>query len=308
MNISRNILMGDPSEFTIRKGANPHTRDRWGIKKRVDRIRAKEQWLQMTEVLRRYGVQIHVIPPHPELPGLVYPANGGLVMDPERPIPLTERTYLLANLSPARERERKIYQRMIEGLGMKTESIRSPFEGEADLIPWGERWIFTYGKLEKNRWVLHWGFPPWRRTYGFRSSRNALDEIKEKIKASEIIPLELSREAFYHGDTVLCSFGPGRRYLLAFAGGLKETSQNKLKNNPDVLWLTDRDAWAFAANSFQVQEEGAFILFMPQGTSAELRKQIESKGVCTVVLDVSEFFEKGGGSVKCLIGDLGFSP
>jgi N-dimethylarginine dimethylaminohydrolase len=305
MTISRVILMGDPAEFTIRKGANPHTRNRWGFKKRVDRTKAREQWQRMVETLRRYGVKIHIIPPDPDLPGLVFPANAGVVLDPEWPIPLNQRSYLLANLSPAREAERNIYKNMVEGLEMKTDSISSQFEGEADLIPWGERWIYTFGKIEKNHWAPRWGIPPWRRSYGFRSSRYALGEIKSKINTSQVIPLELTQEAFYHGDTVLCSFGPGRRYLLAFGGGLNPESQNKIKNYPDVLWLTDRDAWVFAANSFQVHDKGNFFLFMPQGVSTELRKQLEAKGVQTVTLDVSEFFEKGGGSVKCLIGDLG---
>jgi N-dimethylarginine dimethylaminohydrolase len=39
--------------------------------------------------------------------------------------------------------------------------------------------------------------------------------------------------------------------------------------------------------------------------SVDLRKKIELEGIRTLTIDVSEFFEKGGGSVKCLIGDLG---
>jgi N-dimethylarginine dimethylaminohydrolase len=305
MTNSRIILMGDPSEFEIRKGANPHTRNRWGMKKRVDRGKAMEQWHRMGETLRSHGVKIHIIPPHRELPGLVFPANAGAILDPASPIPLHQRTYLLAKLSSAREQEQKIYRDFIEALGVKTESIQSQFEGEADLIPWGERWIFTYGRIKANRWAAQWGVPPWRRIYGFRSSQEALGEIKGKLKIGDVLPLELSQEAFYHGDTVLCSFGPERKLLLAFAAGLREESRKKLQGHTDVIWLTDSDAWAFAANSFQVQHKGASILFMPQGVSVDLRKKIELKGIRTLTIDVSEFFEKGGGSVKCLIGDLG---
>jgi N-dimethylarginine dimethylaminohydrolase len=305
MAFSRVILMGDPSYFSIRRGANPHTRNRWGMKKWVDRGRAFAQWQDMVEVMRVHGVDVRVIPAHPEFSGLVFPANAGVVLDPENPHPLSERSYLLANLSPARAEEQKIYREFISALGIETLSIRAQFEGEADLIPWGDRWIFTYGRIERNRWVSQLGFPPWRRIYGFRSSQTALGEIKNILKNPQVMALELAQEAFYHGDTVLCSFGPERKYLLAYAGGLQEDSRKKLQDHLDVIWISDKDAWAFAANSFQIFFQGRFILFIPLGTSLHLRKQIESKGIETLTLDVSEFFEKGGGSVKCMIGDLG---
>jgi len=44
---------------------------------------------------------------------------------------------------------------------------------------------------------------------------------------------------------------------------------------------------------------------MPEGASAKLKHQIEAKGVETVTMEVSEFLQKGGGAVKCMIGDLG---
>lgn len=305
MEFSRDILMGDPAFFSIRRGANPHTRNRWGIKKKVDRGRAREQWTRMTEILREYGVRIHVIPPHPDLPGLVFPANGGVVRDPERPLPLNRRRYLLANLSPARTAEEEIYRELIQGLGLKVERIRSQFEGEADLIPWGKGWIFTYGNLETPRWVPRWGIPPWRRVYGFRSARDALAELKAAWTTPWLLDLELSQEPFYHGDTVLTSFGPAREYLMVYGPGLKGEGLAKLRGDPHILWIPQKDARYFAANSFQILHQGQPVLFMPEGVSAALRSAIEAKGVETLTIDVSEFYDKGGGSVKCLIGDLG---
>jgi hypothetical protein len=38
-----------------------------------------------------------------------------------------------------------------------------------------------------------------------------------------------------------------------------------------------------------------------------LQTQVRERGVTPVVLDVSEFLKKGGGSVKCMIGDLGLA-
>jgi N-dimethylarginine dimethylaminohydrolase len=44
---------------------------------------------------------------------------------------------------------------------------------------------------------------------------------------------------------------------------------------------------------------------LPGGVSERLQSQIRERGVNPVVVDVSEFLKKGGGSVKCMIGDLG---
>ena len=37
----------------------------------------------------------------------------------------------------------------------------------------------------------------------------------------------------------------------------------------------------------------------------ELVTKIRERGVTPITVDVSEFLKKGGGSVKCMIGDLG---
>ena len=33
----RTVLMGDPAHFSVQGGANPHTRTRWGTRRKVDR-------------------------------------------------------------------------------------------------------------------------------------------------------------------------------------------------------------------------------------------------------------------------------
>ncbi len=43
----------------------------------------------------------------------------------------------------------------------------------------------------------------------------------------------------------------------------------------------------------------------PQGISSALEDRIRALGVRPETVDVSEFYKKGGGSVKCMIGDLG---
>ena len=72
-----------------------------------------------------------------------------------------------------------------------------------------------------------------------------------------------------------------------------------------ILELEQSDAVHYAANSFTLSQRGESFLVMPAGVSDRLLAQVRECGVTPVVVDVSEFLKKGGGSVKCMIGDLG---
>lgn len=297
--------MGDPSEFRIKKGANPHTRSRWGCRKHVDQGKAKEQWLAMREILTRYGLVIHVLPPRAEYPGLVFPANAGYMVNADSPLMASERKMVLSNLNPSRSGEEQIYEDCLRRLGLQIQKIHSAFEGEADLIRCGDDYLFTYGELVKPGWVPRKGIPPWKRRYGFRSAHHAIHELAHWVPPRHVVSLQLIDECFYHGDTVLCSFGPERRYLLVYEKAIAPVARRFFHEHSSVLFLDDRDAAAFAANSFNMQYKGQEILFMPAGVSGHLVRHIEALDVQVVKIDVSEFLEKGGGAVKCMIGDLG---
>lgn len=305
MPYSHIIMMGDPAAFSIKKGVNPHTRNWLGLKKKVNRQKATRQWHDMAQTLMNHGVKIFVIPAKSDLPGLVFPANAGFIPESDKIKPLSQRHVILSSLIEARSGETKVYKYFLSRLGLKLKKIPSRFEGEADLIPWGERYLFTYGKIKRQGFVPRLGFPPWKRVYGFRTSKEALQELSNDVPSDKLISLELADENFYHGDTILCSFGPRREYLLACKNALTTTSQKLLESRPNIIWLSVEDAEKFAANSFQVIHHGNCILFMPEGVSSDLVNQIEEKGIKVVTLDVSEFYKKGGGSVKCMIGDLG---
>ena len=109
--------MGDPSHFSVKGGANPHTRDRWGRKRHVDRERAIAQWHGLRDTLRDLGVQVLVVPPIPAWPGSVYPANAGFMKDVDAGEPLSKRLFHLANLLPTRVGEKPYYKAVIEVAG-----------------------------------------------------------------------------------------------------------------------------------------------------------------------------------------------
>jgi arginine dihydrolase len=300
--VSHVVLMGDPAHFAVVGGANPHTRDKYGRKKSVDRALAIRQWGVMRDQLGALGLEVLVIPPRPEHPGLVYPANAGFRHGD---------VFVLSNLTPTRAGEKPCYRAAVTARGLRCVEIAARFEGEADLFPAGDTYLFTHGRIRRQRFVPRLGWPPWRRVYGFRSDPRALAEIEAIAPIGKrVIRVELVDERYYHGDTCLCSFGPGREHLLAYLPALHPESLDELRGylGERLIEIGDADAAIYAANSFAFDRAGEATLVMPQGISAELAAAVRATGTRLVEVDVSEFHKKGGGSVKCMIGDLGELP
>jgi len=310
--MSRTIVMGDPTYFSVLGGANPHTRNILGIRKKVDAERARRQWHALARALVARGTEVCVIEPHEGLTGLVYPANAGflypLALDrKDEPPGSARKVFHLSNLLPSRAAEREVYRPFLRAMGYETADIQTRFEGEADFFPAGRFMLFTYGRLERQRFVARFGIPPWKRIYGFRSQREVADELHAAAADRFLMALELCQEAHYHGDTVICSFGPKREFLLAYMEGLTPPSRELLRREfgRNLIALSREDASIYAANSFQTDYEGRFYLFMPEGISDKLLGEIRTRSILPVLINVSEFLAKGGGSIKCMILDLG---
>ncbi len=305
----RTVLMGDPAHFSVKGGANPHTRTRWGARRSVDRTRAIAQWNGLKALLQDLGVRVLVVPADAGQPGLVYPANAGFMTDVDSEKPLAEKTFYLSNLLPTRAGERPHYERILAAAGVRTAHIDGAlrFEGEADFFPAGEIHLLTHGHLERQRFVLALSIPPWRRIYGFRTDARVSGVLAPIVWPRRVLSLELVLEAHYHGDTALCAFGPGREHLLVHPSALAPRSWQQVKDafGDRVIELGDEDASRYAANSFTITHGAESILVLPAGVSDRLLAQVGERGVRPVTVDVSEFLKKGGGSVKCMIGDLG---
>jgi len=311
----RTILMGDPSHFSVQGGANPHTRTWLGTRRSVDRSRAIAQWRRLRDMLRDHGLRVIVVPADPGAPGLVYPANAGFLSEVDAEKPLAEKTFYLSNLIATRAAERAHYERVLSVAGFRTAAVpaRFRFEGEADFFPVCNRYLLTHGRLEQQRFVAHFGIPPWKRIYGFRTDRAVEPFLAEIAKPLPVQRVELVLEAHYHGDTALCGFGPRRCFLMAWRRAIAPADWAALVEayGELLLELSDEDAARYAANSFTYTPPGQrgpaveSFLFVPAGVSDRLLGQIRERGVSPIAVDVSEFLAKGGGSVKCMIGDLG---
>jgi N-dimethylarginine dimethylaminohydrolase len=306
------VLMGDPTHFSVKGGANPHTRTRWGTRRTVDKQRAIEQWNGLRAQLEELGLRVVAVPPVEEWPGTVYPANAGFMFDVDTPKPAAQRRFVLSNLLPTRAGEPAHYASVLAGLGIPTESLDASlrFEGEADLFPARGRYLFTHGRLERQRFVPALAFPPWKRVYGFRTDARVREWFAPQLAPRELLRVELLLEAHYHGDTALAAFGPKREFLLAYRDAIAASDWPQLTAafGDALIELTSEDAQRYAANSFTYTPSGQSsesFLVLPRGVSGRLVSQVRERGVTPLTVDVSEFLKKGGGSVKCMIGDLG---
>src|SRR5262245_30657421 len=111
--------MGDPSSFRIRGGANPHTRNAWGVRKSVDRRKAREQWHGLARLLGRLEVDVYVLPAREESPGMVFPANAGFVTRVFDPAPPSDKVFLLSQALPSRAAEKAVYRAFAERCGFR---------------------------------------------------------------------------------------------------------------------------------------------------------------------------------------------
>jgi N-dimethylarginine dimethylaminohydrolase len=214
-------------------------------------------------------------------------------------------------LIPTREGELPTYRHAVEALGLRSHTLASRFEGEADLFPAGDVYLSTCGEIQTQRFVPRLGWPPWRRIYGFRSEPAALEEIQRRFPLDhEPMPLTLVDERYYHGDTCLCSFGPERQFLLGYLPGLAPESAEVLRKRfrERLIQLPESDAETYAANSLHLELNGESVLVMPKGISTCLEEAVRTRDTRVIKVDVSEFKKKGGGSVKCMVGDLGEIP
>ena len=155
---------------------------------------------------------------------------------------------------------------------------------------------------------LSWAGRPGAASTAFAAIRNAWPEI-EAIHPLErdVLRIRLIDERYYHGDTCLCSFGPTREFLLAYSPVIEPASLGVLRATfgDQLLEIGDEDAAIYAANSFAFTRQGTPFLVMPEGITSSLQRAVTDRGVEILSTDVSEFHKKGGGSVKCMIGDLG---
>ncbi|UGY95015.1 amidinotransferase [Streptomyces gobiensis] len=260
--------MCPPEHFRVTYSINP-----WmDPDKPVDLPLAIAQWEDLRDRYRSLGHTVEELEPRPELPDMVYAANGATVVDGR---------VLGARFAHAeRASEAAAHRDWYRAHGYT--EIRKPDhinEGEGDFAATAS-WLLA-GR-------------------GFRSSPLSHPEAQEFF-GRPVIGLDLVDPRYYHLDTALCVLDGDdiMYYPPAFSAGSRAVLARLF---PDALIAEEADALALGLNSVS---DGHHVL-LPQA-AAGLFGPLRGRGYEPVPVDLTELL-KGGGSVKCCTAELRPSP
>lgn len=273
MNRPRRYLMCPPEHFQVIYRINP-----WmDPAASVDSALAGKQWAQLRDTLSGLGHTVHELVPNPELPDMVYAANGAFVLDGV--------AYGAKFRYPQRAAETAHHERWCRQHGLRYVAPTQVNEGEGDLAWAGE--LILAG-------------------HGLRTDPAAHEEVQE-VFGRPVVSLRLVDPRFYHLDTALTvlresaiddsTSGPPRvaYYPAAFSSGSQQVLRRLF---PEAILADEADAAAFGLN---VVSDGRHVVINAEATG--MVDKLAAAGYQPVPVDLSEL-KKGGGSVKCCVLEL----
>ncbi|MDX5574547.1 amidinotransferase [Streptomyces sp. ID01-9D] len=262
----RRYLMCAPTHFRVTYSINP-----WmDPSKPVDLPLAQTQWEDLRDRYRALGHTVELLTPRPELPDMVFAANGATVIGGR----------VLGALFAYRERfeEAGAHRDWFREHGFA--EVHEPEhvnEGEGDFA-------VTASYLLAGR--------------GFRSSPLSHVEAQEFFGVP-VIGLDLVDPRYYHLDTALCVLDAAADEIMYYPDAFSPASRAVLRRLfPDALLAREADAAAFGLNSVS---DGRHVL-LPQGATG-LLDPLRDRGFEPIPMDLGELL-KGGGSVKCCTQEL----
>lgn len=268
----RTYLMCRPEHFAVRYRINP-----WMDPTRpVDVDLARRQWGRLRDVFLGLGHHVELIEPVPDLPDMVFAANGGFTLDG------------IALAASFRHRERApeaaAYSAWFAGHGFEVVEPTDCSEGEGDLL------------LAGGAILAGWGF---------RSARAGHAQVAE-VFGRPVVPLRLVDPRFYHLDMTVAVLGAGDDGHVDVAylpEAFDDAGRGVLAERfPDAIRISAEDGLAMAGNAVG---DGRNVVVPAQAT--RFRAQLRERGYRVVPVDVSEF-AKAGGSAKCCTLNLRRGP
>ncbi|MFD7546843.1 dimethylargininase [Streptomyces sp. NPDC059578] len=262
----RRFLLCPPAHFKVTYSINP-----WmDPTKPVDVPLAVAQWEELRDRYRSLGHTVEELEPHPELPDMVFAANGATVID--------GRVLGARFAHPERAAEAGAHLAWFRSRGWR--EVREPVhvnEGEGDFA-------VTASYVLAGR--------------GFRASPLSHGEAQEYF-GRPVIGLDLVDPRFYHLDTALSVLDDRGDDVMYYPGAFSPGSRAVLARLfPRALVVAERDAAALGLNAVS---DGLHVL-LPQAALG-LFEPLRERGYEPIGMDLSELL-KGGGSVKCCTLEL----
>ncbi|SCE87483.1 N-Dimethylarginine dimethylaminohydrolase [Micromonospora coriariae] len=263
----RTYLMCSPAHFAVEYAINP-----WmDVTTPVDRELAVKQWDRLRETLVGLGHEVHLLTAERGLPDMVYAANGGFVVDGS--------VYGARFKHEQRAAEAALHHAFYESQGWRFIAPSETNEGEGD---------FAYVPEAHGGLILA--------GHGFRTEIPAHAEAQEAL-GRPVVSLRLIDPRFYHLDVALAAIDDAN--IVYFPGAFSAASQRVLTQLfPDAVIADDEDAMAFGLN---LVSDGANVVLNSEAT--RLAGKLKAAGYTPVPVELAEL-KKGGGSVKCCIGEL----
>jgi N-dimethylarginine dimethylaminohydrolase len=237
----------------------------------VDAELAGKQWHLLREALAGLGHTVHALDPEPDLPDMVFAANGAFTIDGV--------AYGARFAYPQRAAEAVVHRDFYVRNGWSFTEPTSTNEGEGDFayLPGAHGGLILAG-------------------YGFRTAHAAHAEAQE-VLGRPVVSLRLVDPRFYHLDTALAALDDAN--VAYFAGAFAASSQRVLRQLfPDAVLAGEADACAFGLN---LVGDGRHVVLNAEASG--LAARLAAVGYSPVPVELSEL-KKGGGGVKCCVAEL----
>jgi N-dimethylarginine dimethylaminohydrolase len=257
----RTYLMCPPEHYTVRYAINP-----WMTSgEPVDHRLARSQWEALRATYLALGHEVRLIGPVPDLPDMVFAANGATVIG---------GAALGARFRyPQRAAEGPAYLGWLRRNGYRAHVPLAVNEGEGDLVYTGSAVLAGHG---------------------FRTDPSVHEEITE-LFGLPVVTLRLTDPRFYHLDTALCVLdgGTAAYYPPAFDDAGRAALASLFG---ELIEAKDEDAEVLGLNAVS---DGRHVVLPAQAES--LAAQVAARGFEPVGVDMSEFLKAGGGPKCCTL-------
>ena len=257
----RELLLCPPDHYGIEYEINPWMSRARGAEAAV----AQKQWKGLHAKLSELHCKIHLVPPQPRLPDMVFTANAGLTVG-KKFIPSNFRHKERAGEAPH-------FVRWMEEHGYETAGLPENlyFEGEGDALFGGD--------------ALFCG-------YKFRSDIQSHRAVADMLGCL-VISVELVDPRFYHLDTCFCPLPDGSAFW--FPAAFDDYGQRAIREQmKDLIDVSPEEAAHFSCNAVVLAPD----IVLPEGAPT-LVATLKERGYRCHELPMSEFL-KAGGACKCL--------
>ena len=257
---ARSYLMCPPTYFAVTYSINPWMRP----DQPTDPDLAMRQWSRLRQTYLELGHTVQTIDPVPDLPDMVFAANGATVIDGK----VLGVQFRFAE----REAEAGAYLDWFRATGYRdVRPARLINEGEGDILFTGRALIAGYG---------------------FRTDLAAHAELEETFGVP-VISAHLVDSRFYHLDTAMCVLDD--ETAAYYPAAFDDASRAALAEHfTELIEASDADAEVLGLNAVS---DGRHVVMPAQ--AAELAAKLAGYGFEPIGVDLSELRKAGGGPKCC---------